>query len=171
MARSTTKTKKKAATKKKAKPKKKATAKKKAAPKKKAVPKRKVKAKVVPKKRFAALSEERTHKLTRAQLLKWRTLFAEMQNSGTKVELSRMKRDAAEQRFLTVARSVPKVKVLLEDFESLQASLEVQTDAYKERRKEHNQYVNAVAEKLGLGGKRISIDDATGIVREIDGSG
>lgn len=167
MARSTIKK-----TKKKVASKKKATSKKRATPKKKTAPKRKLMVKRVPaKKRVAALSEERTHKLTRAQLLKWRTLFAEMQNSGTKVELSRMKRNEAERKFLAVARAVPKVKVLLDDFESLQGALEVQTVAYKERRDEHNHYITEVAEKLGLSGKKISIDDSTGMVREIDGSG
>ncbi len=145
---------------------KKKTSKKKAAPKKRATPKKKTTPK---KKRVAALSEERTHKLTRPQLLKWRTLFAEMQGSSAKAESSKYKLMDAQRKFNQAVQGVPALASLQGVLEGCLGDLAVYQKEVKERKAVHSEYVQSLCDKLGFPGKNIAIDDETGIIREIDG--
>lgn len=151
MARSTTKKTK--ATKAKAKPKAKATAKAKPAAR---------------KKRAAALSEERTHKLTQTQLMKWRMLFAEMRGRGAQVEASQLRLLEKSRKFDAFVATIPRAAQLQKEVHSEMVDLQALQKGFKEKQAEHTQYVNELREKLGLKGLHIAIDDETGIVREIE---
>ena len=124
--------------------------------------------KVVRKKRVAALSEERTHKLTKPQLLKWRTLFAEMQSTGARVETSGLRLVEASRNFNNFVTTIPRAAELQKVVMDEASNLKALQQGHKERQKEHTLYVKSLCEKLGITKGNIAIDEQSGIVREIE---
>ena len=105
------------------------------------------------KKRPAALSEERTPKLTKVQLLKWRMLEAEARAAKAELETARV----------TLTFLVSKYPEIV----SAQKSADAFRKEYGERKRAYNEYMTSLGESLGLDIRNVAIDEETGLVREL----
>lgn len=104
-------------------------------------------------KRPAALSEERTHRLRKDQLLKYRVLEAETRAA------------IAEQ-----AQAQQTLDLLISGQPEIQRAINVlaeRASEAKSRLDEYRAYMARLGELLGLNMADVAIDDETGLVREI----
>jgi hypothetical protein len=120
------------------------------------------------KKRPAALSEERTHKLTKTQLMKWRMLFAEAQQGRAELTTRKLEHEKVLGLFHQAVMENPTFAKLFKMVQQAENSVKATVIDAKGRIKEHDEYVQSVALKVGLNSSHgIAIDEQTGIVREI----
>ena len=127
-----------------------ASTKKKAAPKKNAAPKKKAAPR---KKRSAALSEERTHRLRRDQLQRYRMLEAEARAAQAEYQM-------ADLQYQVLINGRPEIV-------SAQTNKKAAQQRFRAVRDEYVEYINELGLMLGLDMKNVAIDDTTGLVREI----
>ncbi len=112
--------------------------------------------KAATKKRFAALSEERTHRLRKDQLFKYRTLEAEVRAAQAEYQM-------ADLQYQVLVNSRP-------DIVRAQTAKKAAQEHFRKMRDEYRHYMDELGKMLGLDMAKVAIDDTTGLVREIPAS-
>lgn len=105
-------------------------------------------------KRRAALSEVGTHRLRRDQLMKWRTLEAELRAAQMQIQM-------ADMTLKSIIQQTPQVSKAMHN-------LEVAKRMFREKHAEYLGYMGTLGESLGLDLSKCAIDDQSGLVREME---
>lgn len=106
-----------------------------------------------PKKRMAALSEERTHRLRKDQLQRYRMLEAEVRAAQAEYQM-------ADMQYQVLVNGRPEIV-------SAQTNKKAAQQRFRAVREEYLKYMHELGEMLGMNMKNVAIDDTTGLVREI----
>jgi hypothetical protein len=160
------------------KPTKKKTTKRKAAPRrkpakkatsKKAAPKKTRSKAPTKRKKPLALSTERTHKLRRDQLAKWRYMDAEVRASVAELQSKMLELQNKRRLFAEEVAKNPEVLAAQRAAESAKANMDAARAELVTKKGEHDKYVTEFITKMGLDPNgAYSVDDETGLVRSIE---